>query len=44
MEGLIQEWDLIDISINQVKYTWSNRRARKNNIPVRLGRFILHND
>jgi hypothetical protein len=43
MEGIILDWDLIDVAPSKGKFTWSNKRIGTGHIIVaRLDRFFIH--
>ena len=41
MEDLIADLDLLDISLRNMKYTWSNKRVEIRHVATRLDRFLV---
>jgi hypothetical protein len=43
LEGIIEEWDLLNINPQKGRYTWSNMRFGPGHITDILDRFLIHN-
>lgn len=43
-EGIISEWDLMDIVLEKGIFTWSNKRQGRGHIANRLDRFLVQSD
>ena len=44
LEGLMEEWDLLDIKLQKGRYTWTNMRLGPGHTIARLDRFLIHSN